>query len=49
MKKELEDMCVEKCENGTWQTFNPDTTKEKFSWNSGKSDEKRKKENPRRL
>lgn len=40
MEKELENMCVEKCENDTWQTFNPDATKEKFSCNSGKSDEK---------
>lgn len=40
MEKELENMCVEKCENDTWQTFNPDATKEKSSCNSGKSDEK---------
>lgn len=33
-------MCVEKCENDSWQRFHPDATKEKFSWNSGKSDEK---------
>lgn len=40
MEKELENICVEKCENDPWQTFNPDATKEKFSCNSGKSDEK---------
>lgn len=43
MEKELENMCVEKSENYTWQTVNPDATKEKFSCYSGKSDVKCKK------
>lgn len=31
MEKELENLCMEKCEKDTWQTFNPDASMEKFS------------------
>lgn len=42
-EKELEKLCVEKRENGTWQMFNPDATMENFSCNYGKTDKKIKK------